>query len=80
MIIGFALFLLTGIVFGYSAPKGWAFAPVALPILVGLYTGFMDKFDTELIILILVGIGVTVVGIIVGRAIEAATERGGSTA
>ena len=80
MIIGFLLFLLTGFVFGYAAPKAWAFLPVALPILVGLYTGFMDKFDTELIILILVGVGITVLGIVLGRALLFSTEGRQSTA
>jgi hypothetical protein len=74
VIIGFLLFLLTGFVFGYAAPKAWALIPVALPICVGVYTGFMDKFDTELIILILVGVGVTVLGIILGRALLYSTE------
>ncbi len=69
MIIGFLLFLLTGFVFGYSAPKAWAFLPVLLPIVIGLYTGFMDVFDTTLVILILVGVGVTVLGIVLGRAL-----------
>ena len=80
MILGFALFLLCGIVFGYAAPGGWAILPVLLPILVGLYTGLMDTFDTELIILIVVGVAVTLVGILVGRGILAATEGGRSTA
>ena len=69
MIIGFLLFLLTGFVFGYAAPKAWAFLPVILPITVGLYTGFMDKFDAGLIILILVGVGVTILGVVLGRAL-----------
>ena len=73
MIIGFGLFLLCGIVFGYSAPKGWALLPILLPILVGLYTGVMDKFDAELIVLIAIGVGVTLAGVLIGRAIEAAT-------
>jgi hypothetical protein len=80
MIIGFALFLLCGLVFGYAAPKGWALLPVLLPIVVGLYTGLMDVFDTELIVLIVVGVGVTLVGILIGRAIVAATEGTRSTA
>ena len=74
MIIGFALFLLCGIVFGYAAPKGWALIPVLLPIVVGVYTGLMDVFDTELIVLILVGVGVTILGIVLGRAILYSTE------
>ena len=74
MIIGFLLFLLTGFVFGYAAPKAWAFMPILLPICVGLYTGFMDKFDTELIILILAGVGITILGIVLGRALLYSTE------
>jgi hypothetical protein len=69
MIMGFLLFMLTGFVFGYAAPKAWAFLPVALPLAVGLYTGLMDKFDAGLIVLILVGVGVTVLGIVLGRAL-----------
>jgi hypothetical protein len=74
VIIGFLLFLLTGVVFGYAAPKAWSFLPVLLPILVGVYTGFMDKFDAELVILILVGVGVTVLGIVLGRALLYSVE------
>ena len=76
MIIGFLLFLLTGFVFGYAAPKAWAFVPVVLPIAVGLYTGFMDVFDTRLIILILVGIGITILGIVLGRMLLYGLEGG----
>ena len=74
MIIGFLLFGLTGFVFGYAAPKAWALLPVLLPIVVGLYTGFMDKFDSGLIILILVGVGITLLGIVLGRALLYSTE------
>jgi hypothetical protein len=66
-VVGFFLFALTGFVFGYAAPKAWAFLPVLLPIVVGLYTGFTDVFDAELIVLILVGVGVTVLGVVLGR-------------
>ena len=76
MIIGFVLFFLTGLVFGYAAPKAWAIVPIFLPIVVGLYTGLMDVFDTELVVLMLVGVGVTVGGIVLGRMILYATEGG----
>ena len=71
---GFVLFFLAGLVFGYSAPKAWAFLPVLLPILIGLYTGLTDTFDAKLFVLILVGVGVTVGGIVLGRMIVMATE------
>ena len=72
--IGFVLFALAGFVFGYAAPKAWAFLPVLLPIAVGVYTGLMDVFDSELIILIVVGVAVTVGGIVLGRIVLMATE------
>ena len=72
--IGFVLFALAGFVFGYAAPKAWAILPVLLPIAIGVYTGLMDVFDAELIILIAVGVGVTILGIVAGRAVLLATE------
>lgn len=78
--IGFLLFALCGFVFGYAAPKAWAFLPVLLPIVVGLYTGLMDTFDAGLFVLIAVGVGVTILGIIGGRMVLYATEgRSGSS-
>jgi hypothetical protein len=74
VLIGYLLFFVTGFVFGYAAPKAWAFLPVLLPLLIGLYTGFMDVFDTALWVKILVGIGVTVLGIVLGRALVYSVE------
>lgn len=74
MIIGYLIFFVAGFVFGYAAPKAWAFIPLLLPILVGVYTGLMDVFDTALIVKILVGVGVTLVGIVLGRALLYSTE------
>jgi hypothetical protein len=78
--IGFVLFALAGLVFGYSAPKGWMLIPVLLPILIGVYTGLMDVFDTELIILMLVGVGVTLAGIVAGRMLLYSIEGRSRTA
>jgi hypothetical protein len=80
-VIGFLLFALCGFVFGYAAPKAWALLPVLLPIVVGLYTGLMDTFDSGLFVLIAIGVGVTIIGIVLGRMLLFATEgRQGSTA
>ena len=67
--VGFFLFFLAGFVFGYAAPKAWAFLPVLLPLFVGLYTGLTDEFDGGLILLMLLGIAVTVLGVILGKAL-----------
>jgi hypothetical protein len=64
---GFVLFALAGFVFGYAAPKAWALLPVLIPIMVGVYTGFRDQWDAELVVLIVVGIGVTLGGVLLGR-------------
>ena len=72
--IGFVLFFLAGLVFGYAAPKAWALLPILLPIAVGVYTGLTDVFDSELIVLIAIGVGLTLLGIVAGRAILYATE------
>lgn len=79
--IGFVLFALAGFVFGYAAPKAWALLPVLLPLAVGLYTGLTDTFDGGLFGLLLIGIGVTVVGIVLGRMLLYSLEgRQSSTA
>ena len=72
--IGFVLFALCGFVFGYAAPKAWALLPILLPIAVGIYTGLMDTFDGGLIVLILVGVGVTLLGIVAGRMLLYSVE------
>ena len=72
--IGYVLFALAGFVFGYAAPKAWAILPVFLPIIIGLYTGLTDVFDAELIIKIAISVGITILGIIAGRAVLMATE------
>jgi hypothetical protein len=73
-VIGFVLFALAGFVFGYAAPKAWALLPVLLPLTVGVYTGLTDVFDSELIVLMAIAVGVTLLGIVAGRAVQAATE------
>jgi hypothetical protein len=72
--IGFVLFALCGFVFGYAAPKAWALLPILLPLAVGLYTGLMDKFDGGLFGLMAIGVGVTLIGIVLGRMVLYSTE------
>ncbi|HEX8066501.1 MAG TPA: hypothetical protein VF520_08240 [Thermoleophilaceae bacterium] len=78
--MGFVLFAFAGVAFGYAAPRAWAFLPIAIPLTLGLYTGFRDGFDGELVVLIALGVAVTVVGVIVGRLIVGRTEGRGATA
>jgi hypothetical protein len=72
--IGFVLFALCGFVFGYAAPKAWSLLPVLLPIAVGVYTGLMDTFDGGLFVLMAIGVGVTLIGIVLGKMLALSTD------
>ena len=67
---GFVVFFLAGFVFGYAAPGLSAYLPVLLPLLIGIYTGATTGFDAHVIVFTIVGIGVTVIAIFLGRALD----------
>jgi hypothetical protein len=79
-VIGFVLFALCGFVFGYAAPKAWVIVPILLPIAIGIYTGLMDTFDGGLVGLMVIGVVVTIIGIVAGRMLLFATESRSRTA
>jgi len=68
-VVGFILFFVAGFVFGYAAPGGWAFLPVVIPIVVGLYTMLTEGLDATVVLLTLLGIVVTAAGTIAGKAL-----------
>jgi hypothetical protein len=76
LVVGFVLFALAGFVFGYAAPKAWVIVPIFLPIIVGVYTGLSDVFDAGLIALIVIGVVVTIIGIVLGRIVLYSLEGG----
>ena len=61
--------VIAGFVFGYAAPGLSAYLPVLLPLLIGLYTGLTQGFDAHVIVFTIIGIGVTVIAIFLGRAL-----------
>ena len=66
---GFVVFFLAGFVFGYAAPGLSAYLPVLLPLFIGLYTGLTQGFDAHVIVFTIIGVGVTVIAIFLGRAL-----------
>ena len=66
---GFVVFFLSGFVFGYAAPGLSAFLPVLLPFLIGMYTGITQGFDGHVILFTILGLIVTVVAVLLGRAL-----------
>jgi hypothetical protein len=73
---GFVVFFIAGFVFGYAAPGLSAFLPVLLPILIGLYTGATQGFDGHVILYTIIGIVVTLVAVVLGRALVYRLEGG----
>jgi hypothetical protein len=80
LVIGFVLFALCGFVFGYAAPRAWVIVPILLPLVIGVYTGLMDTFDGGLFGLMIIGVVVTIIGIVAGRMVLFATESRSRTA
>jgi hypothetical protein len=66
-VAGFIVFFVAGVVFGYAAPGRAAIVPVIIPILIGLYTGLTQGFDGHVLLFTVLGIIVTIVGIVLGR-------------
>ena len=73
---GFVVFFLAGFIFGYAAPGLSAFLPVLLPLVIGIYTGVTQGFDAHVITFTIIGIVVTFVAVLLGRALEYRLEGG----
>jgi hypothetical protein len=73
---GFVVFFLAGFVFGYAAPGLSAFLPVLLPLVIGIYTGVTQGFDGHVITFTIIGIVVTFVAVLLGRALAYRLEGG----
>lgn len=68
--VGFIVFFLAGFVFGYAAPGVWGLFPVLIPFAMGLYTGLSDGFDGHVVLFLIIGIIVSLVGTLLGRALQ----------
>jgi hypothetical protein len=66
MVVSYVLFFIAGLGFGYAALGAWRWLPLALPLLLALYTALQDGVDGVLVVRVLVAVVVTVVGIIAG--------------
>ena len=71
MVIGYVLFFLAGLAFGYAAPGGWKWAPLAFPIVLALGAVFQNGLDGEVLVRLIVALVLTAVGVLLGRMLEA---------
>ena len=66
MVVSYVLFFVAGLGFGYAADAGWRWLPLALPLVLALFTVLKDGIDGVLVVRLLIALVVTVVGVIAG--------------
>jgi hypothetical protein len=76
-IIAYVLFFLAGVGFGYAAPPKWKWLPLLFPLLLGIAALVNYGPDASVLLRLVVALVITVLGIVVGTAIDARASRGG---
>jgi hypothetical protein len=74
VLIAYALFFLAGLVFGAVLASNWAFAAVAMPLILGVLSAISNGIDAYLLLTLLLALVVTVAGILAGRVLAARME------
>ena len=74
-VIGYVLFFLAGVGFGYAAPAKLKPLPLLFPLVLGLGAFLSDGFQGEILVRLLIALAITVGGIVLGGLIDAATGR-----
>ena len=74
-IIGYLLFFLAGLGFGFAAPPKWRWLPLLFPLVLGAFALFKYGPDVSVIVRLIVALAITLLGIILGAAIDARGSR-----
>ena len=75
MILGYVLFFLAGLGFGYAAPGGTKFVPFIFPILLALGAAVRDGLKAEIFLKLLAALVITAIGIAIGGMLDARSRR-----
>jgi hypothetical protein len=70
MVIGYVLFFVAGLGFGYAAPGRAKYVPFLFPIALALGAMFRDGVQGEIVLRLLLALIITGVGILLGRLLE----------
>jgi hypothetical protein len=70
MVIGFILFFIAGLGFGYAAPGNVKLIPFLFPVALALGAMFRDGVQGEILLRLLIALVITGLGIFLGRALE----------
>jgi hypothetical protein len=76
-ITAYVLFFLAGVGFGYAAPPKWKWLPLLFPLALGIAALVNYGPDASVLLRLVVALVITVVGLVVGAAIDARARRGG---
>jgi hypothetical protein len=76
MVIGYVLFFLAGLGFGYAAPRRWAWLPLVLPLLLALITALKEGIDGTLLVRFVIALVVTAAGILLGFLLDRREQAG----
>ena len=74
MVIGYVLFFVAGLGFGYAAPGNFKFVPFIFPIALALGAMLKNGVQGEILLRLLIALVITAVGILLGRLLEARFE------
>jgi hypothetical protein len=70
MILGYLLFFLAGLGFGYAAPGRLKFVPFVFPILLALGAAALDGLRAPIFIKLLIALVITAIGIVLGWILD----------
>ena len=70
-IVGYLLFFLAGLGFGYAAPPKWRWLPLLFPLALGLWALFKYGPDASVLIRLVLALIITVLGIFLGAMLDA---------
>jgi hypothetical protein len=76
VIIGYILFFLAGVAFGYAAPGGYKFLPVLFPLVLALGAFIRDGLQGEIFLRLLIALVLTGIGIFLGLLLDERSREG----
>jgi len=69
-IVGYLLFFLAGLGFGFAAPGRYKWLPLIFPVVLAVGAAARNGIDATLILRLLVALVVTAIGVILGRMLD----------
>jgi hypothetical protein len=75
-IVAYLLFFLAGLGFGFAAVGKWKWTPLIFPLLLWVGAVLVNGVDAASVIRLVVALGVTVLGILIGIVLDSREQRG----